>query len=276
MREDPSFKVRQDTDSGQTLVCGQGELHLEVIIDRLDREFRQKPHVGKPQVAYRETIGKALRKELEYDREIGGKRQYAKVVLSIEPAERGAGNRYEMGLEQSPDGNFAINKVMMAAVEEGVSDSFTRGALLGYPVEDVIVTLVQARAEEDVSTESAFRAAASMAMAQGLEEGNPRLLEPIMAVEVITPEDFTGNVVSDLQGRRGRVMGMEPAPGGAGSPGGGAQIVRAEVPLSEMVGYATGLRSATQGRASYTMRLSHNQEVSRDLQETIVKRIRGY
>jgi elongation factor G len=269
-REDPSFTVRHDADSGQTLVCGQGELHLEVIIDRLEREHRLTPHVGKPQVAYRETITRGLRKPLEYAREIGGKRQYAKVVLELAPRTRGEGNRFENRTPPTPDGKPLLPAAFAAAVEEGVSDAATRGPLLGYPVEDVETVLTDAALSETDSSDSSFRAAASMAFMEALEEAKPALLEPIMAVEVVGPEDFTGSVVSDLNGRRGRVMGMEPAPGG------NAQVVRAEVPLAEMVGYATALRSATQGRASYTMQFSHYAEVPRDLQASIVKKLRGY
>ena len=280
-REDPSFKVRQDADSGQTLICGQGELHLEVIIDRLQREHKLQPHVGRPQVAYRETIGKALHKELEYDRELGQKKQYAKVVFELVPRERGSGNEVDVKAPPERDGAPKIARDWLAAIEEGVGDALTRGALLGYPVEDVGTKLTDALAHETDSSEASFRAAASMALMEALEEADPRLLEPVMEIEVVAPEDFTGNVVSDLTpGRRGRVMGMEPAPV-AGGPSGGrvsktAQIVRAEVPLAEMVGYATALRSATQGRASYTMQFSHYAEVDRNLQADIVKRLRGY
>jgi elongation factor G len=269
-REDPSFSVRQDADSGQTLVCGQGELHLEVIIDRLEREHRLTPHVGKPQVAYRETITRRVRKELEYDRDIGGKRQYAKVLLELQPRARGEGNVFENRLALGPDGKPQLSAAFLAAVEEGVTDAATRGPLLGYPVEDVETLLTAAAMSETDSSESSFRAAASMGFMEALEAAVPALLEPIMAVEVVGPEDFTGSVVSDLNGRRGRVMGMGPAPSG------NAQVVRAEVPLAEMVGYATALRSATQGRASYTMQFSHYAEVPRDHQASIVTQLRGY
>ena len=270
-REDPSFKLREDKDSGQALICGQGELHLEVIIDRLLREYKLDVRVGRPQVAYRETIGKSLRKTLEYDREIGGKRQYAKVVLDLAPRERGSGNLFESALRDGPDGKPLIPPNFVAAVEEAVGDSFTRGPLLGFACEDVGVTLVDAAFDEAASSEGAFKAAASMAFNEGLEEASPRLLEPIMAVDVATPNDFTGAVNSDLSGRRGRVIGMEPIPGSAN-----AQTVRAEVPLAQLVGYATALRSATQGRASYSMRFSHNAEVSAAVQQEVVTRIRGY
>jgi elongation factor G len=274
-REDPSFKVRVDPDSGQTLVCGQGELHLEVIIDRILREHRVDAVVGKPQVAYRETIGKAVDKTLEYVRDLGGKRQYAKVQLRLSPAPRGSGSTFEAKIPNGPDGKPVLSPQFVAAVREGVSDAQTRGAILGYPVEDVSAVLVGGAASETESSEASFRAAASMALMEAMETASPRLLEPIMAVEVVVPEDFTGNVVSDLGGRRGRVMGMEPAPG-SGIGGSTAQIVKAEVPLAEMVGYATALRSATQGRASYTMQFSSYAEVSQDLQAQIVGRLRGY
>ncbi len=278
-REDPSFKVRIDPDSGQTLVCGQGELHLEVLIDRLLRENRLDVHVGRPQVAYRETITAATDKTLEYARELGGKRQYAKVVLRLEPTRPGAreeggradGNIIIDALQPLPDGKPRLDRVFLTAVRESVSDALTRGPVLGFPVEDVRITLVDAVAHEQESSEASFRAAASMATMEGLEAARPALLEPVMAVEVVVAQDFTGSVVSDLNGRRGRVMGMKPAPGSAGT-----QLVEAEVPLAEMVGYATALRSATQGRASYTMHHSHNAEVSADLQASIVQRLRGY
>ncbi|MCR9165900.1 MAG: elongation factor G [Nannocystaceae bacterium] len=270
-REDPSFKIREDKETGQTLICGQGELHLEVLIDRLLREYKLDVRVGRPQVAYRETIGASLRKELEYDREIGGKRQYAKVVLDLAPRERGQGNHFESTLGDGPDGKPLLPDNFVAAVEEAIGDSFTRGPLLGFPCEDVGVTLVDAAYDENDTSEGSFKAAASMAFNEGLENATPRLLEPIMSVDVATPNDFTGAVNSDLSGRRGRVIGMEPIPGSAN-----AQTVRAEVPLAQLVGYATALRSATQGRASYSMRFSHNAEVSSSVQQEVVTRIRGY
>jgi elongation factor G len=272
VREDPSFSTRQDPDSGQTLICGQGELHLEVMVDRLQREYRVDAHVGKPMVAYRETIAKPLKKTLEYDREIGGKRQFARVELELVPRERGAGNDFVAALPKTPLGQPLLPPVFVAAVKEGVTDSLTRGALLGYAVVDVGVSLVGGAYREGDSSEASFRAAAAMGLQEAFEQAGPTLLEPVMSVEVVVPEEFTGNVVSDLNGRRGRIVGMEPAPAARVT----AQIVRAEVPLSEMVGYATGLRSATQGRASYTMQLSHNAEVGRELQEKIVREVRGY
>ncbi|MCA9708212.1 MAG: elongation factor G [Myxococcales bacterium] len=271
-REDPSFKVREDPETGQTLICGQGELHLEVLIDRLLRERRLDVTVGKPQVAYRETLAAPVERQLEYEREIGGKRQYAQVTLRLEPTERGQGNAFVDALPPAPDGKPALAREFLAAIRDSVGDAQTRGALLGYPVEDVRATLVAAVARDSESSESSFRAATSMAYMEAMEAGRPTLLEPVMAVDVVVPQDFTGNVVSDLNGRRGQVVGIEPAPGASSD----TQIVRAEVPLAEMVGYATALRSATQGRASYTMHLSHNSEVSSDLQAAIVQKLRGY
>jgi elongation factor G len=274
-REDPSFRVRQDVDSGQTLVCGQGELHLEILIDRMLREYRLEVHVGKPQVAYRETIAKPVKKTLEYDRDAGGRRQYAKVVLELSPRERGSGNLFEAALPKNSLGQIDLTPQFIAASKQGATDALTRGPLLGYPVEDVLVRLVGGAFRDTDSSESSFQAAAAMGTMEGLEAGSPAVLEPIMSVDVVVPDDFTGNVVSDLNGRRGRIVGMEPARA-AFENRATAQIVKAEVPLAEMVGYSTGLRSATQGRATYTMQFSHYAEVGRDLQQSIIEKMRGY
>jgi len=275
VREDPSFRVRQDPDSGQMLICGQGELHLEIILDRLLREHRLEVHVGKPQVAYRETITKTVKKTLEYDRDIGGRRQYAKVVLELSPRDRGSGNVFESALPKNALGQVELSPQFVAAVKQGSTDAMTRGALLGYPVEDVRVRLVGGAFRDTDSSDSSFQAAAAMGTMQAMEEAGTVLLEPVMAVEVVVPDDFTGNVVSDLNGRRGRIVGMEPARA-AFEGRATAQIVRAEVPLAEMVGYSTGLRSATQGRATYTMQFAHYAEVGRDLQQSIITKMRGY
>jgi elongation factor G len=275
VREDPSFRVRQDPDSGQTLICGQGELHLEILLDRMLREHRLEVHVGKPQVAYRETIAKPVKKTLEYDRDIGGRRQYAKVVLELAPRERGSGNLFEARLPKNPMGQVDLTPQFVAAVKQGVLDALTRGPLLGYPVEDVGVTLVGGAFRDTDSSEASFQAAAAMGAMEALEAGAPTLLEPVMSVEIVVPDDFTGNVVSDLNGRRGHIVGMEPAR--AQFEGRiTAQIVKADVPLAEMVGYSTGLRSATQGRATYTMQFSRYAEVGKDLQKAIVEKLRGY
>jgi elongation factor G len=283
-REDPSFSTRTDPDSGQLLICGQGELHLEVIVDRIVREHRVEARVGKPQVAYRETLAAPVSRELTYERDVGGKRQFARIALELRPGERGSGNLFEDALSPPAPGHKPLPKESLAAIREGVGDAQTRGALLGYPVVDVQVRLVAAQAaENDPVSEAAFRAAATMATMEALEGAAgasggaaARLLEPAMAVEVVVPDEFTGNVVSDLSGRRGRIQAMDPvgSPGSA-SRGATAQVIRAEVPLAEMVGYATSLRSATQGRATYTMRFSHYAEVPADLQASIVARHRG-
>jgi elongation factor G len=243
-------------------------------VDRLLREYRVGANVGKPQVAYRETISKRLVKKFEYDREIGTKRHYARLVLELVPAERGAGLSFQDAIPApKPLGKGRTEPPcllpdMIAAIEEGVTDSFTRGPILGYPTVDIVVRLMDGAYVEGDSTSASFRAAASMGMMQAMEEAAPALLEPVMKVEVIAPEDQTGHVVSDLNGRRGRVQGLNPRQT--------LQSIDAEVPLAEMVGYATALRSATQGRANYTMQFSHYSEVPRDLEQTIVKKIRGY
>jgi len=273
-REDPSFRVNIDPDSGQTLISGMGELHLDVLVDRLLREYRVGANVGKPQVAYRETISKKLVKKIEYDREIGTKRHYARLILELIPAARGAGLSFEDAIpapKTSDRGRTEAPRLlpeMVAAVEEGVTDSFTRGPILGYPTVDIKVRLTDGAYLEGDSTAASFRAAASMGMMEAMEEATPALLEPVMQVEVIAPEDQTGHVVSDLNGRRGRVQGMNPRQN--------LQSIDAEVPLAEMVGYATALRSATQGRANYTMQFSHYSAVPRDLEQSIVQKIRGY
>jgi elongation factor G len=265
--EDPSFTVYEDPDSGQTLMAGQGELHLEVIVNKLERDYRVKARVGKPQVAYRETVAGGARTEFEYDREVGGKRQYAKLTLELEARERGAGNRVENALPDTDE--FAkFPKEFVAAALEGITDSLTRGPLLGYPVIDVGVRLVSATFVEGDSSGSSFRAAATMGTNKAIEAAGPRLLEPLMSVEVVGPEEFIGNVHSDLNTRRGRVLGLGPR--------GNAQVVQAHVPLAEMVGYATSLRSVTQGRASHTMQFAAYSEVPSDLQQQIIEKVRGY
>jgi len=276
LREDPSFRVQQDRDSGQTLVCGQGELHLEIIIDRLLREHRLEVHVGKPQVAYREALRKPFTKTLEYEREMGGRRAYAKVTLALVPRERGQGNTFEGAVPKTPDGKPGLPPVFVQSCKQGTEDALTRGPLLGYPIVDTGVTLTGAAFRDGDSNDASFQAAAAMATMQAFEEAGAVLLEPTMAVEVVVPDDFTGNVVSDLNGRRGRIMGMEPARAAVEGGRSTAQIVKAEVPLAEMVGYATAIRSATQGRASYTMQFSQYDEVPKDVQAAIVARLRGY
>jgi elongation factor G len=279
--EDPSFRVYEDPDSGQTLMAGQGELHLEVIVNKLERDYRVKARVGKPQVAYRESIAGPGGTQFEYDREVGGKRQYAKLTLEIEPRERGSGNSVENALPEPPPGSGrgggksagagpreTLPPDCLAAALEGMGDSLSRGPLLGYPVVDVRVRLVAAQYVEGDSSAASFRAAATMATNKAIEGAGARLLEPVMSVEVVAPEDFVGNVHSDLNTRRGRVLGLGPR--------GNAQAIQAQVPLAEMVGYATSLRSVTQGRASHTMQFAAYSEVPSDLQKQIIEKVRGY
>ncbi|PRQ02284.1 Elongation factor G [Enhygromyxa salina] len=265
--EDPSFTVYEDPDSGQTLMAGQGELHLEVIVNKLERDYRVKARVGKPQVAYRETISKPGQVEFEYDREVGAKRQYAKLTLELEPRERGAGNSVENALPETDE----ISKFphdFLAAALEGIGDSLTRGPILGYPVVDVRVRLTAVHYIEGDSSAASFRAAATMGTNKAIVAAGAQLLEPLMSVEVVGPEEFIGNVHSDLNTRRGRVLGLGPR--------GNAQVVQARVPLAEMVGYATSLRSVTQGRASHTMQFAAYSEVPSDLQQKIITKVRGY
>ncbi|TPV96002.1 MAG: elongation factor G [Myxococcales bacterium FL481] len=256
--EDPSFGVREDTETGQLLIGGQGELHLEVVVDRLRREQKLEARVGRPQVAYRETCSSTATRELIYEREIGGKAQFAQVGLTLSPAERGA------GISVDADEFPAVPPEMVQAALEGARDALGRGPLLGYPVLDVRARLTQLGHREGASTDASFRAAATMAASEALSEADPVVLEPIMEVEVVVPDNFTGNVHADLSTRRGRVLGMEPRDA--------VQTIRAEVPLAEMVGYATALRSTTQGRASYSMQFANYAAVPATTQKTLVER----
>ena len=273
LREDPSLDLREDPETGQMLLGGQGELHLEVVVERMRREFGVEAKVGRPQVAYRETISAPSEVETVYDREIGGKRQYARIRVALAPAAPDAPPEVEVAL---PEGvRDALGPVLLAAAEEGVRDALTRGPLLGYPVFGITARIADLEVREGDASESGVRAAATMATMEALEKGAPALLEPMMAVEVLVPQAFTGAVVSDFSGRRGKVAGMEPFAGDRDAAA-GTYVVRADVPLANLVGYATSLRSATQGRASYTMRLSHHEPVPADIQEEILRRARGY
>jgi elongation factor G len=239
-QEDPSFRVRTDEESGQTIISGMGELHLDIIVDRMKREFSVEANVGKPQVAYRETIRKSVEQEHKFAKQSGGRGQYGHVWLKIEPQEMGKGFEFIDGIKGG-----TVPREFIPAVKKGVEDALTRGITAGYPVVDVKVTLFDGSYHEVDSNENAFKMAASMAFREGCQKANPVVLEPIMAVEVVTPEDYMGSVNGDLSSRRGVILAMDDAHGG--------KIVKAEVPLSEMFGYATSLRSATQGRATYTM-----------------------
>jgi len=261
--EDPTFKVRSDEETGQTIIAGMGELHLEVIVDRLLREFKVEANVGKPQVAYRETVGKQVDGvDMKFARQTGGRGQYGHVVINVVPQEAGAGYEFVSKIVGG-----AVPKEYIPAVDKGIQEALGSGVLAGYPVVDVKVELVDGSYHEVDSSEMAFKIAGSMAIKEGLRKATPKLLEPMMAVEVATPEDFMGDVMGDLSSRRGQIEGMEPR--------GGAQIVRAKVPLSEMFGYATDLRSRTQGRASYTMQFHAYEQVPKSVAEEIVAKVGG-
>ena len=259
--EDPSFRVSSDEESGQTIISGMGELHLEIIVDRMRREFGVEANVGAPQVSYRETIRKPVRQEGRFVRQTGGRGQYGHVWLDIEPQEAGSGFEFESKIVGG-----AIPKEYIPAVGKGVEEQMQNGILAGYPVVDVRVTLFDGSFHEVDSSETAFRIAGSMAFREGAQNADPVLLEPVMRVEVVTPEDYMGDVVGDLNRRRGLVGGMEDSPAG--------KVIRAEVPLKEMFGYATDLRSATQGRATYTMEFEKYSEVPSGIAETVMARSR--
>ena len=257
--EDPSFRVRTDEESGQTIIAGMGELHLEIIVDRMKREFGVEANVGKPQVAYRETIRKTVTDvEGKFVRQSGGKGQYGHVVLTIEPQEPGKGFEFVDAIKGG-----VVPREYIPAVEKGVVDTLTSGVLAGYPVVDVKVTLTFGSYHDVDSNENAFKMAASMGFKDGCRKASPVILEPMMAVEVETPEDYAGSVMGDLSSRRGMVQGMDDMVGGG-------KVIKAEVPLSEMFGYSTSLRSATQGRATYTMEFKHYSEAPKNVAEAIV------
>ena len=258
-QEDPSFRVHTDEESGQTIISGMGELHLEIIVDRLRREFKVEANVGKPQVAYRETIRRSVEQEGKFVRQTGGRGQYGHVWLRIEPNEPGAGYEFVNAIVGG-----VVPKEYIPAVDKGVQEAMQSGVVAGYPVVDVKVTLYDGSYHEVDSSEMAFKIAASMAFKEGAKKANPVLLEPIMKVEVVTPEEYMGDVMGDLNRRRGVVQGMEDAPMG--------KVIRAEVPLAEMFGYATDLRSLSQGRASYTMEFSHYAEAPANVAEAVIKK----
>lgn len=257
-QEDPSFRVRTDEESGQTIISGMGELHLDIIVDRMKREFKVEANVGAPQVAFRETLRKTVEQEGKFVRQSGGRGQYGHVWLKIEPQEPGSGFEF---VNQIVGG--VIPKEYIPAVEKGVKESMDSGVYAGYPVVDVKVTLYDGSYHDVDSSEMAFKIAGSMGFREGAKAANPVLLEPMMKVEVVTPEDYMGDVVGDLNRRRGIVGGMDDGPAG--------KIVRAEVPLREMFGYATDLRSATQGRATYSMEFEKYNEAPASVVEAVMK-----
>jgi elongation factor G len=257
--EDPTFQVRSDPDTGQTLISGMGELHLEVLVERMLREFKVQARVGKPRVAYKESITRPV-EEVEYRhiKQTGGHGQYGHVVLELKPGEDGSGITFENDIYGG-----AIPREYISAVEKGVRESAEAGVLAGYPVTDVYVRLYDGSSHEVDSSELAFKLAASMAFRKGIERGRPVLQEPIMKVEVVIPEEFLGDIIGQLNSRRGDVLGMEMRPGGS-------QAIRAMVPLAEMFGYATELRSATKGRGAFTMEFDHYARVAKEISEKIV------
>jgi len=255
--EDPTFRVRTDPETGQTIISGMGELHLEIIVDRLLREFKVEANVGNPQVAYKETITQIVKSEGRFIRQSGGRGQYGHVWLQLEPNERGAGYQF---IDKIVGG--VIPREFIPAVDAGVQEALNSGVLGGYPVVDVKVTLFDGSYHEVDSSEMAFKIAASMAFKDGMKKAGPVLLEPIMKVEVVVPEEYMGDVMGDISSRRGHIEGMESR--------NGAQVIRGFVPLAEMFGYATDLRSKTQGRGNYTMQFSHYEVVPKNVAEKII------
>jgi elongation factor G len=258
-QEDPSFRVHTDEESGQTIISGMGELHLEIIVDRMKREFKVDANVGAPQVAYRETIRKSVESEGKFVRQSGGRGQFGHVWLRIEPQEQGAG--YEF-VNEIVGG--VVPKEYIPAVDKGIQEQMGNGVIAGYPMVDVKVTLYDGSYHEVDSSEMAFKIAGSMGFKEGAKKANPALLEPMMKVEVVTPEEYMGDVMGDLNRRRGVVQGMEDGPSG--------KLIHAEVPLAEMFGYATDLRSATQGRASYSMEFAKYSEAPANIADEVIKK----
>jgi elongation factor G len=260
--EDPSFKVRTDEETGQTIISGMGELHLEIIVDRLLREFNVGANVGRPQVAYKETIRKVVEQQGKFIRQTGGRGQYGDVWIKLEPQEPGSGFEFVDAIKGG-----TVPREYIPAVEKGIREATENGALAGYPVVDVKVTLFDGSYHDVDSSEIAFKIAGSIAFKAAVRKAHPVLLEPIMSVEVVVPEEFMGEVIGDISSRRGKVLGMETRPA--------AQAIDARVPLAEMFGYATDLRSMTQGRATYTMQFSHYEPVPATVAEGIVARFDG-
>jgi elongation factor G len=260
--EDPSFRVKTDEETGQTIISGMGELHLEIIVDRLMREFKVEANVGKPQVAYRETITKKVKVEGKFVRQSGGRGQYGHVWLEIEPQEAGKGFEFVDAIKGG-----VVPREYIPAVGKGALEATDNGVLAGFPVVDVKVTLIDGSYHEVDSSEMAFKIAGSMGFKEGCAKAGPIILEPIMSVEVVVPEDYMGDVIGDLNSRRGRIMGMDSRAG--------AQVVSSMVPLASMFGYSTDLRSATQGRATYAMTFDHYEPVPKSVAEEIVAKVKG-
>jgi elongation factor G len=256
--EDPTFRVRTDEETGQTVISGMGELHLEIIVDRLIREFSVQATVGKPQVAYRETVRKPVQKvQGKFVRQSGGRGQYGDAVINLSPNEPGTGYEFVNKIVGG-----VVPREYIPSIDAGIQEAMESGVLAGYPVVDIRIELVYGSYHDVDSSEMAFKVAGSMAFKNAMQKAGPVLLEPVFAVEVVTPEEYMGDVIGDLNSRRGRIEGMEPR--------GNAQVITARVPLSEMFGYATSMRSMTQGRATYSMQFSRYDEVPKSLADEIV------
>jgi len=260
--EDPSFRVKTDEETGQTIISGMGELHLEIIVDRLKREFKVDANVGKPQVAYRETITKKVKAEGKFVRQSGGRGQYGHVWLEIEPQEPGCGFEFVDAIKGG-----VVPREYIPAVEKGIKEATDNGVLAGFPVVDIKITLIDGSYHEVDSSEMAFKIAGSMGFKEGCQKASPIILEPIMSVEVVVPEEYMGDIIGDLNSRRGKIMGMDSRAG--------AQVVTAMVPLASMFGYSTDMRSATQGRATYSMTFDHYEPVPKSVAEEIVAKVKG-
>jgi len=261
-QEDPSFRVETDEESGQTIISGMGELHLEILVDRMMREFSVEAEIGQPQVAYRESIKKSVEQEYKYAKQSGGRGQFGHVYLRLEPMEAGEGYEFVNAIKGG-----SVPREFIPAVDKGVQEAMAGGVLAGYPMEDVKVTLYDGSYHDVDSNEMAFKLAASMGFKAGARNADAAIMEPMMKVEVEVPEDYMGDVIGDLNRRRGQVEGMDDRAGN--------KIVNAFVPLSEMFGYSTDLRSATQGRATYAMEFDHYAEVPRNVAEEIIKKRNG-
>jgi elongation factor G len=258
-QEDPSFRVRTDEESGQTIISGMGELHLEILVDRMKREFNVEANTGKPQVAYRETIRKSVKQEGKFVRQSGGRGQYGHIVIEMEPQERGAGYVFESAIVGG-----VVPKEYVTASDKGIQDAMTTGPLAGYPVVDIKIRAVDGSYHDVDSNEMAFKVAGSMAFKEAFAKASPVLLEPVMKVEIVTPEDYLGDVMGDVSRRRGILQGSDDSPSG--------KVINAMVPLGEMFGYATTLRSMSQGRATYTMEFDHYAEAPANIADAVTKK----
>ena len=258
-QEDPSFRVRTDEESGQTIIAGMGELHLEILVDRMKREFNVEANVGKPQVAYRETIRKAVKQEGKFVRQSGGRGQYGHIVIEMEPVERGVGFSFESAIVGG-----VVPKEYVTAAGKGIEEAMKNGVLAGFPVVDIKVRAVDGSFHDVDSNEMAFKIAGSMGFKEGFSKANPVLLEPVMKVEIVTPEDYLGDVMGDVSRRRGILQGQDESPSG--------KVINAMVPLGEMFGYATSMRSMSQGRATFTMEFDHYAEAPANIAEQVIKK----